>query len=349
MYVEDDGEAGMSVALMVIWLLAVAYTLVSLVRPLPPFRTRLRTVFLGVPALALLLIAVGAVGFWEQTPEERARLAEQREQATKDANALSGASAVQPVGSTAERDKSPNTELAEKQDKAEPEQSAQTKTEQTPLADKAYDPQSSSEADGFTIRQLNEEQYELVGYAAQFVTAVRYCNYSYFAGDNPITALVGKYGVHRFDFKNLTREMRESTLQRIKTESTWRQFCGTGLYEVFGPNGALFGPDGEYPNIEPWIRPIELRQGMTEAQVEADVEYNVAYYGTARCVPIFSEFEPAKDQAYKAEHKLDDAWYQSTQDQSIALLNEAFFQLGPEGLMDCPAFLAKYKNVLPPK
>ena len=111
---------------------------------------------------------------------------------------------------------------------------------------------------------------------------------------------------------------------------------------------ALFGPDGEYPNIEPWIRPIEIRDGMTKAQADAEVEFNVAYYGTARCTPIFTEFDAAKEEAYKAKHHLDDAWYEATQDQSIAILNEAFLHLGPESLMDCPSFLAKYKELLPP-
>ena len=331
--------------LMWLLMLGMLYVLVSIIRPLPPFKTRLRTLLIGIPALFVWAMIAGMVLMWEdpsrQTPPTiagAAKKASPEDEKSTVADATAKKSFGKDDAGSIVQPKEPDVE-ASKDDRV-----AQTDKPAAP----DYDPQSASEATGFTIRQLDKEQYTLVAYAAQFVTAVRYCNYSYFAGDNPILALVGTYGVHPFDFKNLADDMSSATLERIKAQSSWRQFCGTGIYEVFGPDGALFGPDGEYPNIEPWIRPIEIRDGMTKAQVDAEVEFNVAYYGTARCTPIFTEFDPAKEEAYKAKHHLDDAWYEATQDQSIAILNEAFLRLGPESLMDCPSFLAKYKEVLPP-
>ena len=60
----------MTSVLLIIWLLAVIYTVVSLIKPLPPFRTRLRTLGFGTTGLVVsffgIAIIIGVAGIYDQ-------------------------------------------------------------------------------------------------------------------------------------------------------------------------------------------------------------------------------------------------------------------------------------------
>ena len=204
----------------------------------------------------------------------------------------------------------------------------------------AYDPQSTSEANGKTIVELRDGDQKLVSYAAQMSTLLRWCNLSGGEHEEQIEEL----GVNPYDFKLRVQELAEETIEVAQSLAPRRRFCAENIYAIFAEGGELFGEGGIYDGREPWLKKLKLKDGMTADQLEAEIELTVAYYGAARCGWTL-EYE--KEEAFKVEHKLDDEWYGQF-DQNNELLNETFLRLGPEDEMDCGTFTKKYRHLIVP-
>ena len=206
-----------------------------------------------------------------------------------------------------------------------------------------YDPQSASEATGQTLRQLDDQQHAIVGLAAKFMTMMNYCNYSYRPGANPIIEFVEQYGVHGHDFQLHIRRFRGPTMTELRNASDWRYFCGTAIYNEFGPGGGFFGSGGRYPNIEPWIRRPEVTEGMTRAKLEEEIKMTAAYFGSFRCN---IQYDEDNDQARREAFGMDSEWNIAADRHTAPILNEAMFRLGQESLMNCSQFRNEYREYL---
>ncbi|MFN0263366.1 hypothetical protein ACKTEK_05740 [Tepidamorphus sp. 3E244] len=206
-------------------------------------------------------------------------------------------------------------------------------------AQAAYDPKGASEATGETIEALNAGDREYVKFAAIATNAMHWCGFS---GHTVPSDTVQAIGVNRFDFKLQVRALHSEFVKTIEQIYDWETFCGTDIFMLFGPDGHYFVEGGRFAGRDPWVFPLTLKPGMSEAKLKAEVELTVAYYGAARCG---TELDYDKEQAFKEKHGLDREWYAAL-DQAIPLTNEAFAQLGPESEMQCEAFLKNYDHLV---
>ncbi len=328
--------------------LALVYFIVSFFVTVPPFRRRLDAAKVGLPALAVGAFILypfvldnyawhaerselrssqldsSAKAFEETEARERARAAEQ------------AAARERSAEETADRARA--TLRARAIARANAAEEAETNERVA-----TYDPQSASEATGQTIRQLDDQQHVIVGLAAKFMTMMNYCNYSYRPGNNPIIEFVEQYGVHGHDFQLHVRRFSGPTMTELRNASDWRYFCGTAIYNVFGPGGEFFGSGGRYPNIEPWIRRPEVTEGMTRAKLEEEIKMTAAYFGSFRCN---IQYDEDNDQARREALGMDSEWNAAADRHTAPILNEAMFRLGPESLMNCSQFRNEYREYL---
>ncbi len=337
--------------------LALEYFIVSFFVKVPPFRQRRDAALVGIPALAVgaFILYPFVLDNYDRRAQRlelqsvqaeiRARVLEEtgtREMAAIRARAAEQVAARErAVEERAERARAAiRARAAARVNAVEEAATEETATRTRPVT---YNPRSVSAATGQTIRQLDEQQRVIVTIAAKFMTIMNYCNYSFRPGENPIVDFVGGYGVHVYDFKRLTRRLTDPTLTELRNGGDWQYFCGTEIYDVFGPNGELFGSGGTYPNIDPWIRRTEVGPGMTRAKLEEEIRMTAAYFGSTRCNVQYDE---RKDAARRRALGMDIEWTIAADSQTAPIVNEAMFRLGPESLMNCSLFEREYGEYL---